>query len=126
MSDSIVERNILTIIEPAIELDELSIPDAESDSANSDDLTMKEKPSKFSSIIPEVRVNGYNVQGDRLNYFCLKNNKFYPTISIQFADVDSTFTARFYPKDGDLIQLNIRSQGDETTFKPIRIDFTII
>ena len=79
MSDSIVERNILTIIEPAIELDELSIPDAESDSANSDDLTMKEKPSKFSSIIPEVRVNGYNVQGDRLNYFCLKT---YLTCSI--------------------------------------------
>ena len=35
------------------------------------------------------------------------------------------FTARFFPKDGDIIQLYIRSQGDETTFKPIRIDFTV-
>ena len=26
----------------------------------------------------------------------------------------------------NLIQLNIRSQGDETTFKPIRIDFTVV
>ena len=32
MSDSIVERNILTIIEPAIELDPLEILDIESDS----------------------------------------------------------------------------------------------
>ena len=36
------------------------------------------------------------------------------------------FSSRFYPKDGDLIQVNIRSQGDETTFKPIRIDFTVV
>ena len=63
---------------------------------------------------------------DRLNYFCLKNNAFYPTCRIQFADVDGMFSARFYPKDGDLIQVNIRSQGDETTFKPIRIDFTVV
>ena len=36
------------------------------------------------------------------------------------------FTARHYPKDGDLIQVNLRSQGDETTFKPIRIDFSVV
>ena len=35
------------------------------------------------------------------------------------------FTARVLPKDGGLILLFIRSQGDETTFKPIRIDFTV-
>jgi len=126
MSESIVERNILTVIEPAIELDPMEILDIESDTTNSDDSTIKEKPSKFSSLVPDIRVNGYDVQMDRLNYFCLKNNAFYPTCKIQFADVDGFFTSRFYPKDGDLIQLNIRSQGDETTFKPIRIDFTIV
>jgi len=126
MAESIVERNILTIIEPAIPLDPLEILDVESGTLNSDGGTIKEDPSKFSSAIPDIRINGYTVQGDRLNYFCLKNNAFYPTCRIQFADVDGLFTARFYPKDGDLIQLNIRSQGDETTFKPIRIDFTIV
>ena len=126
MSESIVERNILTVIEPAILLDPLEILDVESGSDNSDGATLKEKPSKFSSVVPVIRINGYDVQMDRLNYFCLKNNAFYPTCRIQFADVDGMFSARFYPKDGDLIQVNIRSQGDETTFKPIRIDFTVV
>jgi hypothetical protein len=126
MSESIVERNILTIIEPSIELDPLEILDAESGSDNSDGSTMEQKPSLFSQVVPEVRVNGYDVQMDRLNLFTLMNDKFYPTCRLQFADVDGLFTARFYPKDGDLMQVNIRSQGDETTFKPIRIDFTII
>ena len=113
MSESTVERNILTVIEPAILLDPMEILDVESDSTNSDDGTIKEKPSKFSSVVPDIRVNGYDVQMDRLNLFSLKNDAFYPTCKIQFADVDGFFTSRFYPKDGDLIQLNIRSQGDE-------------
>ncbi len=126
MSESIVERNILTVIEPAIALDPLEIFDVESDSENSDNETMKEKPSKVSSYIPLIRVNNYELQGDRLNYFCLKNDGFYPTCKIIFDDVDGFFTARFYPTDGDIVQVNIRSQGDESTFKPIRIDFTIV
>jgi len=120
-----VERNILTIIEPTLELDELSIPDAESGTTNSEGLTMKEKPSKFSSVTPLIRINSYEVQTDRLVSFKLRNTRFYPTCRIIFDDVDGFFLSRFFPKDGDLIQVNIRSQGDETTFKPIRIDFTV-
>jgi len=120
-----IERNILTIIEPTIELDELSMPDVESGTDNSNNETMKEKPSKVSQMIPLIRINQYEIQGDRLNAFKLRNVGFYPTIRIIFDDVDGFFLARFFPKDGDLIQLYIRSQGDETTFKPIRIDFTI-
>lgn len=121
-----IERNILTIIEPTIELDELFIPDAESGTDNSDGVTMKEKLSKFSSIIPLIVINQYQVQMDRLKYFSLESTGFYPTLTVRFADTDGLFTARNYPKDGDIIQLYIRSQGEETTFKPIRIDFTII
>ena len=60
MSESIVERNILTVIEPAILLDPLEILDVESGSDNSDDSTLKEKPSKFSSVVPVIRINGYD------------------------------------------------------------------
>ena len=52
MSESIVERNILTIIEPTIELDALTILDRESNSDNSNGLAMEVRPSKFSSIVP--------------------------------------------------------------------------
>lgn len=122
---SAVERNILTVIEPTIELDELEITDVESGTENSEGVSMKEKPSKFTTMIPIIRINGYDVQGDRLQMFELDCTEFYPTCRFSFFDTDGMFTARFYPKDGDLIQVYIRSQGDETTFKPLRIDFTV-
>jgi len=120
-----IERNILTIIEPTIELDELAIPDAESGTENSEGVTMKEKPSKISQVIPMIRINGFEVQGDRLDSFKLRCTGFYPTCRIVFSDTDGFFLAKDFPTDGDLIQVHIRSQGEETTFKPIRIDFTI-
>ena len=85
---SIVERNILTVLEPAIELDPLEILDRESASENSDGLTMKEKPSLYSQLVPELKINGYDVPSDVLNLFVLKNTTFYPTCRIQFADTD--------------------------------------
>ena len=122
---SAVERNILTVIEPTIELDELEVIDVESGTENSQGTSMKEKPTKFTSMIPIIRVNGYDVQGDRLEMFELSCTGFYPTCRFSFYDRDGMFTARYYPKDGDIIQVYIRSQGNETTFKPIRIDFTV-
>jgi len=120
-----IERNILTVIEPTIVLDELKIPDIESGTENSGGSTIKEKPSKFANVIPIIRVNEYDIQGDRLEMFELDCTGFYPTCRFTFYDRDAMFTARHFPKDGDLIQVYIRSAGQETTFKPIRIDFTI-
>ncbi len=123
---SIIDRNILTVLEPTIILDELSIPDLESGTENSDNQTSQIPLSKFSSIIPLIEINTYQIQGDRLHSFRLRNTGFYPTLRVVFDDRDGFFMARFFPKDGDIIKLYIRSQGDETTFKPIRIDFTVI
>jgi hypothetical protein len=122
---SAVERNILTVIEPTIVLDELAMPDIESGTANSGGQKLKEPPSKFTNVIPIIRINQYEVQGDRLEMFELDCTGFYPTCRFSFNDRDGMFTARHYPKDGDIIQVFIRSAGQETTFKPIRIDFTI-
>lgn len=123
---SAVERNILTIIDPSIVLDELNIPDIESGTDNSEvEEPIKEKPTKFTSVIPIIKVKDYTVQGDRLEMFELDLTGFYPTCRFSFYDRDGLFTARHFPTDGDIIQLYIRSQGEETTFKPIRLDFTI-
>lgn len=122
---STVERNILAVLKPTIVLDELAIPDVESGTDNSGGAAIKEPPSKFSTMIPVIRINQYDVQGDRLNFFTLDCTGFYPTCRFSFFDRDGLFTARHYPKDGDIIQVYIRSAGEETTFKPIRIDFTV-
>ncbi len=124
-----IERNILTIIEPEIALDPLEMPDGESEkakpSAGGEGL-LKEAPSKFTGgMLPLIRINEYEVQADRLTSFNLNLTGFIPTMRVSFQDVDGSFMARFYPTDGTTMQLNIRSQGEETTFKPIRIDFTI-
>jgi hypothetical protein len=122
---SAVERNILSILEPKIVLDELKIPDVESGTANSGGDAVKEPPSKFLNIIPQIRINQYDIGDSRLESFTLNCTGFYPTCRFTFYDEDGLFTARHYPTDGDIIQLYIRSAGEETTFKPIRIDFTI-
>jgi hypothetical protein len=122
---SAIERNILAILKPTIVLDELAIIDAESGTENSDGVMMKEKVSKFTNVIPLVVINQYTVQGDRLEMFRIDCTGFYPTCKFTFYDRDGLFTARHFPKDGDIIQVFIRSAGNETTFKPIRIDFTI-
>ena len=74
--DTIVDRNILTIIEPTLELDPLSIPDVESGTENSGGETSKEPLSKSSTAIPTIIINGYNVQADKLKLFILKNDLF--------------------------------------------------
>jgi len=120
-----VDRNILTVIEPAIMLDPLEMPDVE-DPENSKSGLLKEKPSKFTGgMLPLIRINTYEIQMDRMNSFSLDCTGFVPEMRVTFEDRDGMFMSRFFPKDGDIMQLNIRSQGEETTFKPIRIDFTI-
>jgi len=121
-----LERSILTILDPAIKVDELAISDAESKTENSSLPTMDIPVSKIYNITPLIRVNEYEVNVENLKSFKLSNTGFYPTLKVIFNDNDTSFTSRFFPKDGDIMQLHIRSQGDETTFKPVRIDFTII
>jgi len=121
-----LERSILTVIDPAIVLDELFIADSESGTAESVKPNTQIANSKIYNVTPLIRINQYEVNPDNLVSFKLNNTGFYPTVKVIFNDVDTSFTARFFPKDGDLIQLYIRSQGDEATFKPVRIDFTII
>ena len=121
-----LERSILTVLEPAIQLDELSIADSESRTEDSVKPNTQIANSKIYNITPLIRINQYEINPDNLVSFKLVNTGFYPTMKVVFKDNDTSFMARFFPKDGDVIQLYIRSQGDETTFKPIRIDFTII
>tara|TARA_B100001057_G_scaffold487261_1_gene569711 strand:+ start:5175 stop:6683 length:1509 start_codon:yes stop_codon:yes gene_type:complete len=122
---SAVERNILTIFEPTIELDELSMPDVESGSENSQGAAIKEKPSKFTTMLPFIKINEFKLEGGELQMLNLDCSGFYPTIRFSFFDRTAMFTARYFPKDGDIIQFFLRSAGDEETFKPIRMDFTI-
>jgi hypothetical protein len=120
-----IERSILTVIEPTIVLDELKIPDLESKTENAEIGSAEIPLSKVYSVIPLIRINELDIQLDRLEMFVLNCSGFYPTCRFSFFDRDNFFTARHFPKDGDIIQVYIAADGDETTFKPIRIDFIV-
>ena len=60
---SAVERNILTVVEPTIVLDELEMTDVESGTENSDGETMKEKFLQHTKRI-EVLTNGFDTIED--------------------------------------------------------------
>ena len=84
---SAVERNILSILEPTIVLDELKITDVESGTANSGGDAIKEPPSKFLNIIPQIRINQYDIGDGRLESFTLDCTGFYPTCRFTFYSI---------------------------------------
>tara|TARA_B100000900_G_scaffold311136_1_gene269879 strand:+ start:979 stop:2490 length:1512 start_codon:yes stop_codon:yes gene_type:complete len=127
MPESSIETTILTITEPTIQLDELSIPDTESgtDNAQSEPAASLEY-SKMLSFFPLARINEYEIQSQFIETMTLSHRGFVPTIKLSFKDMTGLFQSRHYPKDGDVLQFFLRSQGEENTFKPIRMDFTIV
>jgi len=118
-----LEKSILTVTDPTIELDELSIVDRESD--DSENKTTF-KPSKFlGRIIPYCKINNMEFSISEIMYFDLDVNGFLPTLRIRIKDRSTQFISNHFPKDGDVIQFIIRS-GSDKSYKDIRIDFDIL
>lgn len=118
---SILKTEILTLSKPIIKLDEIQIIDLET---NGDSSVL---PSKVvGGFIPYVVINNFEINLSDLINFELNSSGFLPTVSISFFDRTNLFTTRHFPKDGDVISVYIRSNGDEETYKPIRIDFDIL
>lgn len=123
---SILSTNILTITEPTIELEPFEIVDIESQSESDDRSKQKDKASKIiGDTYPGIRINGYDFDKIDIIYFELALEGFIPTIIVTLRDSKGTFMTGHYPKDGDVIELIIKSK-DEDTYKPIRMDFDII
>lgn len=118
---SILNTEILTISEPVIKLDEIDILNIEKEGES------YVKPSKIAGgFIPYIVINNFEINLADLLSFEMDSSNFIPTILINFYDRTNLFTTRHFAKDGDVISLYIRSNGDEETYKPIRIDFDIL
>lgn len=114
------------LFDPTIELDAISIPDVElgtdKDTKNSD------KNPRYSKYLgenqPLVVINGVGFLNDDLVYMEISNRGFLPTINLVIKGLSGLFLSRAYPKDGDLINIYIKT-GDKK-YKPIRMDFIIL
>jgi len=122
---SAIDTNILTITEPTIELEPFAITDMESQEGD-DRSKNKDKLSKsIGDAYPGIRINGYDFQKDDVIYFELSLDDFIPTLNVTLRDSKGVFTISQYPKDGDVLELLIKSK-DEEVYKGIRMDFDIL
>jgi len=124
-----VTRNILTITEPTIKVDPFDIPDIESGQGNGNNSQKSANKDKLSKevgdLYPAIRINEYDFYKHEILSFRLSIETFLPTMTVTVSDSKGVFSQSQYPKDGDVVQLYIRS-SDEEVFKPIRMDFDII
>ena len=121
---SATEFNILTITEPAIELEPFEIADSESD-PEATDKNLDKSSKIMGDSYPAIRVNGYDFNKGDISNFTLELNSFLPRLTVTVEDNNGLFTVNSYPKDGDFLMLIIKSK-DEDLYKPIRMDFDIL
>ncbi len=111
-------KKIVTIKEPSIKLEEIKESHVEKTGSEPDDSKL------LGYATPYVKINGYRISYNSILKFKISTIGFRPTISIVFIDSDDMFDAD-YPKDGDIVEVYLRSPNDKK-YKKIRIDFDII
>lgn len=110
---------ILTIKEPTLVRSPIIIEHHGKNSTMSSDATKTEGAEE-----PFIRINTYKININDIVKFKLSSSGFIPTLDIVFYDRDKIFSGDFV-KDGDYVELYIRSKNDKK-FKKIRTDFDII
>lgn len=128
----VLTNNILTIIEPTIELDTFDIPDIESGNQSGSTTNDRNKSNNPNASrvaggnYPAIRINEYDFNHNDIVFFNLDiGGSFLPELRVSVEDSKGVFNLSQYPKDGDTLSLYIRS-ADEEVYKSIRMDFDIL
>ena len=75
------------------------------------------------AVYPIIEINGFRIGEDIIKVFELRNEKRLPEIVLTFKDSSGLFGSKPLPKDGDLVNVYIRSMN--VNLKPVRADFLI-
>ena len=110
---------ILTVKEPSIVLEQI-----ETENYEVQNQSIPSKSKYLGNNTPYIKINGYEMDAKSIIKFSVSCVGFIPTISLAFEDVTKQFQNDF-PKDGDLIELYIRSRNDNLK-KKIRVNFDIL
>tara|TARA_R110000772_G_scaffold57747_12_gene130789 strand:- start:1667 stop:3142 length:1476 start_codon:yes stop_codon:yes gene_type:complete len=111
--------DILTIKEPAVVLEQIEVGNFKDERQ-----TTPDKEKYMGNSTPHIKINGYEMDSNTIIKFKINSKDFLPTIDLAFIDVSKQFQNDF-PKDGDLIELYIRSRNDNAK-KKTRINFDIL
>jgi len=111
---SSIKKNILTISEPSLDINDITIPD----------LDTIDISKEYGDKVPVIRINAYEFGQQDILKFSVNMHGFLPVLNLSVSDAQGMFKQRSYPRDGDLIELYIASP-DDNVYKPIRCDFFI-
>lgn len=121
-----LENKILTLTEATIVLDEISIIDRESGTDNQKMKDVQVKPSEFIGyVFPYIIINTYEFTTDEIYSFEMNCYDFLPICRIKVFDKTTQFSGKYFPKDGDVISVFLKSPNKEL-YKDVRIDFDFI
>lgn len=112
---------IRVLFNPTLELTSLSVS-ASSEGTPNSDSGLKDA-NIAGDLFPVVNINKYNFRESEIEYFKIDCTGFLPELNIIVNVYNSTFISHNLPKDGDLVNVFIRSRND--VLKPIRNDYLI-
>lgn len=117
-----LNSNILNLFKPKIRLEEVLINDIESGKTGYTGDYLQSK--LLGKAFPFVSINGITLSPEDILDIRISSSGFLPTISINFRDTSRILSETYFPVDGEVISIYLRSSGDEVTFNPIRLDFS--
>ncbi len=125
-----VDRDILTIVEPTIVLDEVFVEDQDSEEAKKNEVPDNPEPpvkqqGMEGGIYPMIQIGSNKVAQDDINNMRLELNSFIPTMTIEISDGSNKLSDLEYPLDGTVVSLYLRPMPIDE-YRPLRIDFDII
>jgi len=124
-----VDRDILTIVEPTIELDQVFVEDTQSVDAQKEDSTANPDPTANQQTVegglyPMVQIGTNKVSMEDMLHMEIQNEAFIPTATFVVADSMEKLSAIEYPLDGDVVSLYLKPRPVDE-YRPIRIDWDI-
>jgi hypothetical protein len=125
-----VDRDILTIVEPTIKVDEIFIEDEQSEDAKKETAVENQnqtinQQSYEGGIYPMVQIGSNKILQEDLDYMELNVSGLVPTATFTVSDSLNKFTDIEYPLDGTVVSLYLKPRP-MNEYRPIRVDFDIL
>jgi len=118
-----LESTIVSIQQPTLKLDQMSIIDTETGDSGAVDIS-ENKRRKTGDLFPFIMINKYTLTADELVSFSISEFDFLPVLEFSMVMNNGVFQSNHFPKDGDIVSVYIRSK--RKVIKPIRMDFDIM
>lgn len=114
---------VRVLLNPNVKLDELALEDLEEGTSQQSGNRPIKLQKQLGDRWPFIKINSYRFSNDEIENVTIDCTDFLPIINIRLSLSKSIFISKDFPKDGDMINIFIRSRND--ILKPIRNDYLI-